>query len=538
MRATFDAWDRYSHAGGSSPEETPEYASNHHNSHVRYSRSSMTEIIQGAEEIREWDPEKITEWWEAKIDESNKLIESTQEVEAYYIRRQEDKAVRSKTVRELREAFFLERASKLEKPVSQKVLDMMPRYHASMAIPHEPHERSWTEFLPKLKEDRDEAESFIKLEEECQFNPVIGAIKAQDYLTLQEERAKGDTPIQQVIKATATRVILGIQKAVEDGCVADSDIVPLVLRRTFERFDPTEVMQCSIGETCSRTLLMDDARMVISVVVLPFLEGMNKAGAAKMLKCPGCKRKDSKRVFDFEALMCHIFEKHAPFIGDFRYFRVPKAYLPERTHFPWLSIKWPKNLPVLAKHHAANGKWDPEDDSDYQQEPRVEPPNYTHNAFEGRSAICNADPQFLNNLLHVCSIFENEPIEPRFKTQIALKYALQVHKKNQPGMPVGADILHVLQAALLKAGHKKVFENFHCLACYEDKDRPKRFNKYVERPQSFVKLREHFISNHDEAMWAEQMFKLPHEGELWEVLHEPGNWGAYEAFNCFFPSDY
>ena len=462
------------------------------------------------------------------------MLESILKIEGYYVNGKFLKAEESRCTREEREQFFAEKALALNPPISQRALDMMPKYHAAIAIAGQPQERSWKEFLPKLEKDREEAETFLRLEAECLLNPAVAAKKVQDYNATKQGREKRNHPVQLKVAAAAAKVVAEFKEQIQDGLIADSDILPMMLRRTFEEYDPDDVMQYS-EET---PLLMADAVNVVSEIITPFLLALDKMEALKMLKCPGCNRNDTKKLWEFDMLMLHVFEKHAPMVGGFRYFRVPKAYLPEHTIFPWFCINWPKNLPMIAKHHKATGEWNHADIYEYQQEPRVIPRIFSHCAFDGRSVSHDLGfypDQFWQNIIYVCQALKNSPLNPTFTTQIALKFALWKHYLIYPGRSVGSHALVKLRIALVKEGLQNVFENFSCLECFEDEDRLRRNNKFAERPQTLKKLNDHFSGFHQDTHWAVNMFKLPHEGELWEALNEPANKGALDLFNRLFP---
>lgn len=519
-------------------QDAPAWANIHHNAHVRYSRSSLSVLIKDTEALASLTPEEQDQWWQDRVEKADKLLESIKKIENHQEHEKINKSEVSKSIREERGRYFRDNALTLTTPVSQQSLEMMPKYHATVAIPKTPGATSWKRFVSKLEPHLEEAKMFVELEAECILNPEIGIQKIQEYNATKEKRESGNLPTQIVIKATASRVLAGFEALIENGLVADSDILPMLLRRIYEAFNPKAVMQYSDSEHCS-PLLMDDARMVVSEMIGPFLSGLNKTGAMKMLKCPGCKRKDTKKLWEFEPLMRHIYAKHTSLVGCFKYFRVPKAFLPDHTTFPWLCINWPNNLPILAKHHNATGEWNHENVAEYQQEQPVMPQFFSHGAFDGRSVSHGQGypPEaFLKNVLFVCNALNDDTLDAQFKTQMALKFALEKYKVNYPNDHVSSQVLNNLQPALARDDLRKVFENLCCLACCETPDRSKRNNKFAQRPQSLASLKEHYMGIHEDSLWAVKMFKLPNEGELWEALTAVGNEKAFSLFERLFPT--
>lgn len=537
MRATFDAWSRYSYAGDAPLANAPDYVHIQNRVDVRYMRSSLSALIIDIEALPHLTPEEQSTWWEVKADNANQALEKIQAIEKFQYLNKNNKSQTAKSTRGEREAYFREMAAQLDDPLYARALNMMPKYHSAVAIPKLPSERSWKKFTAKAEEARKETKVFEDSETKCLYNPSIGAEKRRTYENLRTLRRDSETPIQQAIKAAGARAIVRYQARIQQGLIADSDILPLLLRATYEEFDSNEALYYSHGQDCSLILTFDDAKEVVESTFAPFLKELNKTSVLRSLKCPGCKRKDSNKLYEFPFLMRHIYQKHAPLVGDFRYFRVPTAYVPPMVTFPGLYFKWPKNLPVLAKHHVATGKWDPEDVSDYQLETVHMPRVYSNTAFNGRSVSLNGpDPkEFVDNCLFVCKLYNDIRLDAKFKTQIALKFASEKYQLAFPNDLLEIAVLDNLQLALVKDGCKNVFEKFQCLACSLDEERPRRNNKFANRPQSFMKLKEHFLASHGTSNWAANMFKLPHEGELWEVLNLPENESSLNLFDALFP---
>lgn len=482
-------------------------------------------------------------WVENRVEANRGLVEKLRQIEAYVETEKQKKRSQAGSIKAAREAFFVERALQLDPPLSVKALEMVPKYKASIEIPKLPTERSWQELLPKLQEARAKAEKMIRKKEKMDDDKDR---MCMEYKKMLEDRKQNTTAEQRFVLELAEKEVNAVDALVEANIVAHVDFVPFVFRSIFEETSKP-------GKYHGRPyrLVLDDARMVYDCLIADAIDRWNdhaKIRAAKNLKCPGCKRKDSHRLHEFEALIKHIGEKHADKVGPLSYFRCqvlttdPDKRVPDQEGIPWCRLKWPRNLPILASHREVVGEWDPDDRSDYIHAPSVIPRNLSRDAFEGRCVEDGEDPprgDFIKNVVRAASLFDGMPISAKFKTQIVFKYALDRH--NNASRDFGAEsivqvqVLKDLPTSLIRAGVRGLFEGLHCKACCVNDAREKRHNKFADKKQSLGELIKHYLAIHEHYSWTSNLFDLPSAEELWEELMKPGMAQTYQTFDNLFP---
>ena len=547
-KVAFDSWGRYCWVGEYSTR--PSWAQ-HSGNHVRYSRLALTNFVREVDAFTAPGPNGETKtmeekeaWFEEKKEANRVLVESLQQIEAYIEREKQKKSVQAKAIKAERIAFFKARAALMDPPLSAEALDILPKYHAAIEIPKLPTERSWQELLPKLQADRAKAEGKLSANAKISADSEASEQLRAEYITTGENREHNTTPEQVFVLNLADKVITAVGGLVEAGTVAHVDFVTLVFRRIYEAYYDQTHDTGKPGNYNGRPyrLLLDDARMVYNQKILPYVNNWYnpvKIRAAKELKCPGCKRKDSHRLHTFENLMVHIHDMHSTRVGSLSYFDTPPKTLPPRHKgVAWFRLEWPRNLPILASHHEVIGDWNPNDDSDYIHMPRVQPRVLSHGAFDGRCVPNDDDPprqDFLENIIHAARLLVEAPFPEKFKSQIVFKYALDKYRKFRPGSDVPVDFMTNLPTALIRAGIRGLFEGFHCLNCTMDDRRPRRNNKFVDKNQTLGDLIKHYQAVHDSPNWSDYLLKFPSDKELWEALTKPGAEKAYQVFVNLFP---
>ena len=525
----------------------PDWAK-HTGNHARFSRWALKRCIEEFDDYLAVGPNKeqkteaeVDAWVEQKK-ASNAVVEAALlDIEDYESKAKDQKSIASKKTKADRVAFFRERALALTPPLSEEALNMLPKYLASIEIPKPPTERAWRELLPKLLKDRAKAEMILSDEAKVDGNAAFCNQLVRSYEATQEKRRGNATPEQKSILRLADEVIAALSGAIEAREVAHIDFVPLAFRKVFEAYNLRyDTSKPDYGGT-RYYLLLADAKMVYTEKLLPFIlrwGDVAKTIQAKELKCPGCKRRDCHRLFSFEKLMDHIATDHTKDIGSLSYFRVPVKTLPSFTMTAYCRLKWPRNLPILASHQQVISEWDPEDDSEYVHAPVELPRNLSHNAFEGRCVQQFGGPppgDLLKDIVYAGSLLVGAPIGDKFKTLIAFKFALERHSKSgeEPDVPV--EVLRELPTALIQAGIRGLFEDFHCQTCSNDEARERRHKRYVEKNQSLGDLVKHYVACHDHSLWTTRMFDLPSAEELWETLTNPGMEKALQVFTELFP---
>ncbi|MCJ1467671.1 hypothetical protein MMC07_006296 [Pseudocyphellaria aurata] len=552
-KVTFDSWNRYCWVGD--PSEKPDWAQNP-GTHVRYSCLALMIFIRDADQFSAVGPngegktkEEKEAWVANRVEANRVLVEKLRQIEAYVETEKQKKRSQAGSIKAAREAFFIEKALQLDPPLSVKALEMVPKYKASIEIPKLPTERSWQELLPKLQEARAKAEKMIRKKEKMDDAKER---MCMEYKKLSEDRKQNTTAEQRFVLELAEKEIDAVNAMVEDNQVAHVDFIPFVFRRVFEEYiHKHETSKPGNYHGRPYRLVLDDARMIYDCLIAEAIDRWNdhaKIRAAKNLKCPGCKRKDSHRLHEFEALIRHIGEKHADKVGPLSYFRFqvlttdPDKRVPDYEGVPWCRLKWPRNLPILASHREVVGEWDPDDQSDYIHAPSVIPRNLSRDAFAGRCVENGEAPprgDFIKNVIHAASLFDGMPISAKSKTQIVFKYALDRHNNAfkdfgaEPTVQVQA--LRDLPTSLIRAGVRGLFEGLHCKACCVNDTREKRHNKFADKKQSLGELIKHYLATHEHCSWTLNLFDLPSAEELWEELMKPGMAQTYQIFDDLFP---
>lgn len=542
--ASFDSFQHFENSG---TYPTPPVWTRNSQAHVvGYELAKVSKKIKEIEEFLRVEPgelqktdEEVEAWYNPQIEANKNLVLQIQAVEDWDNTRRLQRLEDTKLHKNKRAEYYREQAKNMVPPLEPEALVLTQSYIRAVDIPKAPSERSWQILEKKLKKERAEAEGIVRAQKD-EENLIEHRQQCIDmYRTLAERRAKNDTVEQIAVLAAADAVIESLKASNVLDQIADVDIIHVILRQVHKRYYAAEDAPGPEHNTNGYRLLLADAKMVYERKIEPIINGWNdeaRSKVAKMLKCRGCVRRDIQHRFTWDQLFCHIARKHAPDIGDFRQLHVPIAELPGSVTFPWCRLEWPKNLPMIAEHHTATGKWDPQDDSEYQEAPRAKKVTASHAAYAGRSVSREAGPpdlRFVDNVMYAVSLLRPTPLDAKFKTCIAFTFAL-----NKYGLVAGEtplfDVVIDLQLALVRGGHYDLFEHFRCHTCCQQSN-PAKNNKFVNKGQPFGELVEHYRACHSPGQWTTHMLKLPSPEELWSALSEPGMHSALQVFEQLFP---
>ncbi|CAL8576970.1 hypothetical protein XPA_002830 [Xanthoria parietina] len=366
------------------------------------------------------------------------------------------------------------------------------------------------------------------------------ASRAEEYAAFADARVIAPPPETLVVVALAHRIVVDMKDGRTSRSVADGDFVRVALMRTYNKFHE-DWAACPPARP-SR-LLMDDARRVYQEVIEPRLDlrakrsSFRRTEATGSVTCPGCKKgRGIVKLYSFPDLMIHIFEQHAADdTGDFRDFRVDSVDLPYHVRFPWCSIEWPRNLPILAVGQDTKGRWDLHGEG--EEDPQL---SYCDpGAFEGRVAAASMGPpplQFAPNVLFAASQLENSSLGDEFQTTIALEYAVQKYESARHSRP-GFDLLEELQLALMRNGVKGLFEGFRCQKCCEAVVHEGRVGYLARSVKPLGELSEHFRKAHGkEGDWTRNMLDLPSAQDVLAELQLPRHRASLTVFESLFPT--
>ncbi|KAL8854251.1 MAG: hypothetical protein Q9221_000965 [Calogaya cf. arnoldii] len=357
------------------------------------------------------------------------------------------------------------------------------------------------------------------------------ASRAQEYTEFADARLNFPPPETALVMSLAQRVV-------DDMTMPDGEFVRVALMRTYKRFQ--EEWPAVYPGRPSR-LLMDDARRVYREMLEPRLEfrvkrsPFRRTEATGSVTCPGCKRgRRPVKLYSFPDLMIHIFERHAYNAhDDFEDFRVDRGELPCSVRFPWCSVVWPKNLPILAAGQDTKGRWDLHKEGEERPQLSFRDPG----AFDGRVVAASMGPpasEFVSNVLFAASQLESSSLGDAFQTQIALEYAVQKYESARDSLP-GLDLLDELQLALMRTGVKGLFERFRCHICCEAVVHEGRVGYLARSVKPLGELSEHFRKAHMTAHWTREMLNLPSTQDLLGELQQARHLSSLTVFESLFP---
>ena len=274
-------------------------------------------------------------------------------------------------------------------------------------------------------------------------------------------------------------------------------------------------------------LTLEDARAVVHEILEPEVKSWNNPrryiAALASFKCAGCPRKDCHTRYSFVKVCEHIYEKHAKYVGEDTEFSVfakplPK-YPPGQETFPWFTVPWPRNLPLVAAHHQVSrqDKWIPDADVPYM--PAKKPS--TVSAFANRQAYDERSVQASNfeaNLVFAASRLSSTALGAHCQTRIALQYALDrfatVNRLQKPSLK---DFV---------ASFKKIKEvnvafdfRYRCGSCCKQTSIP-RTTKFIKAPIHFDELEAHFEKKHENRDWTTDMMDLPSGEQVLDLMIE------------------
>ncbi|KAL8952422.1 MAG: hypothetical protein Q9222_001657 [Ikaeria aurantiellina] len=539
---TFDGWGNYQ-CIGKYTEEKPSWLKDDSWSKTGFLRADLARIIREYEEAENGfsssDETSVNArklWIDERTKANNEHVKKLQSIENWMetykvtVRKQKDTKKRQKS------EFFIAKALTMNPPLEFDILKLTPCFRNAISTSAEASEKTWKFLEKKLQIQRGKAESLASLWDSLKEHAGQLPSGAEEYATIASERLGNTTDKQLLILALADEVLQDLITAPDAFKVADEDFVRIALSRVYTLF------QATVEDDDDCDLLMDDARMVYVEKIQPIINNMrdeSRKEAMSQLKCPGCGKREVDRGHDFLDLMDHIRHVHANRIGDFDYFHVSSAELPAAVSFPWCRLEWPRNLPILAAGQDPKGRWNLHARvSEHNSPPFLTDTQRALKIFDDRVAATSIGPSasdFVGNVMFAVSMLDENGLKDKFRTQIALEYALRKLQQAQDNPP-DFHLFEELHFALLRDGIKGVFEGFRCKNCCETVSREGRTGYFARSAKSLEELSEHYQKEHCPNEWSQDMLALPTVQELWNELHLPSNKKAYLAFEELFPT--
>ena len=512
-----------------------------HGHHRVYGKADIRRILDEWEEFTKPDAEgnsqtvaKTDDWFETKTKTRDRIMQHSQLVEHWA-----EKSVRerlsenTKTKRE-RAKFFQDRAKGLSPPLEFEALRLIEAYRRAVDIARPPTERAWKALLPKIEKDRAAAERVI---EEKRLRAIKGNKDRREqieYLQRLSRRAAGDSAEQLLLTQITEEVLKEFNESPVP--IADADFPILVLRGVRQKYYQMADDYESLGpQPVQYRLLLEDARWVFEKIISKRMDqwGSARSKAAKEFKCLGCTRNDTNIKYSFETLFCHLRERHAAELGDFSYLFREGLEMVTTVH--WLNIEWPINLPILAQHHVATGRWDPHDETPYVRYQPAADAMLT--AFDGRKVTHEGpdDGDMLKYITFAGRLLHEKPLDGNSKTSIVLKYAVEkcrVMVGDSTFLPPIQDV-EGLPVLLVRTGLYEIFNDSRCALC-------KRHDGYTSREMTRIHsigtLIAHFKERHPTVKnWPQNMMVLPDDCQLRRNLNDPAAERVRVIFDQLFP---
>ncbi|KAI9671549.1 MAG: hypothetical protein M1817_003601 [Caeruleum heppii] len=492
-------------------------------------------------------PVDMQEWIRAKHLARDEHMQKAQEIERWVASDRRVDVVDKSAIRRLRITSFSERAAQLDPPLRFEALVLIEAFNRSIDIPKEPTDRAWKVLLPKLRKDQAAAEAMLA---ERHHRHSCSSEYSQSRAIYQSRMTMADAGRgleRFLLGPIASKVLRELGRATNP--VANEDIGLIALRTIRARYyEATMAGYPGRPNAVVRPLVMEDARWLWETKITPILFAWPRIRATSALdfRCPGCSRKNLRTLYRFEQLFVHLTKTHARDVGDFR--PLHNEWLQGITDFPWLNVEWPINLPMLAAHQTATGRWDPNDDSPYVPAP-AQPETKWQYGFEHREVSkVGANPaDVMANIIHAGKLFRDIPLEPKIKTSIVVRWAIakaweherderhvsaaiRQYTRRTPVLKSDIATIQNLPTELIRHGLNDLFPRFRCPLCKIARDRA------ADRVRSVGDLIYHFRMFHFERLdWYCSMMDLPSEEEIWKAVNVEGMEKALELFESLFP---
>ena len=513
-------------------------------------------------------------WVEAVQQEHDCLIEHLQRIEVSVEQVANKKIVEARaealTLKQQRIQFYATRAAALNPPLNFTSLSKERSFRRAIDIPKAPSERAWKSLIKRIGQDQEGARNcdpivYQTLNEMLEFDefyeqdePPTQHPKAKEYSDLGMRRSfsNPEYPLKEQVFVLnlADKVISDLY---QDSLIEYYDFVHLILHGIFEAYQNIDDNDKPLGENGRYQLLMDDARMVYRIRILPLIASrfgnVDRLGIpgrfesvselAGFVKCPGFDHKHDAYAAEFEELMEHIWREHGKFPAVFRSFHVPMIELPKDSGFPWHRARWPRKMPMLRLYEKDTGRWNPHSKGQFIRTPYWEPytPSWQYisldwsGVYAQRHVLPSQDGpplhELVANVLYVVELLKDTALPAPYLAQISWTYAQRRFGRHHSYFPMA--LLEALHVALVQKGREHLFNSFRCGTC-DGKCRP---SKFARKPRPFGLLVHHIIERHKDTgrhgtggVPLNCILTVPPRG-MWTMLNQPECKPALDIFN-------
>ena len=526
-QAKFDSWCHYQWVGDY--EETPAWAKSYPGSQKIMYGSSAVKNLQNEiivfMRLNKTDEEKEV-WFTTKEAANKAFVDKLQEVEAWCETHRLGKMNINDVIKKQRATYYKEQARSIG--MDPDALALCPAFMRAVRISTPPTQRTWQQLLAKIKDERSDAEAELRGRQRRAEIQKYRDQLAEDYRANLQIRANKSSVEQKVVLALADEVVSGLIDSPNP--TADTDLIHIILRGVFKAYQAhVPKPKCKNGS--DYRLIMDDARMVYEMKVKPIYKRLRdpiRNQRAKLVKCPCCQ--GTNATISFELILQHMYDEHR-YDGCFSFFGVTNSIY--MGHDPWYRAEWPRNLPILADHHEATGKWNPDDDSEYKCKEPTSIPAISE-AFNRRGVDVKGPiptSNFVVSIVYAAKKLRCTTLPSQLQALIVMEYArCRYEYSGKP--PLSVEYLREMQSSLETHCRGDLFDGFCCLRCHQKN----QATEFKDHPHTFAELSAHYVSRHDEQHWMRNMFHFPPALLLWTALESPENKNAKAIFDQLFPA--
>lgn len=367
--AMYDSWNHYQWAGHY--PETPVWAGTYGAQSPVFSKPDVKRFQTRFEDFMATFPangpsQEETTAWLAKQEAANAIVVSQlQKIEQWM---ENDRKLREKEradIREARALFFAKGAACLDPPLEEGVLALCPSYRRSIEIAKPATEKSWQILRDKVKPEREHAaELYVKkkrLEDIRGYREFLINHRDETIRNRQRTHSEEHCLVLKLGSTVVERILSDAQG------IHDLDLVNVILREVYEEFQKLDDNEKPTNAHGPYRLLMDDARLIYMENILPLIARFScqsrQTLAKTKLKCPVKDCRQLGHVGDFLSLMEHIHTHHTKILD----MNILMIHL---RGFPWYTLEWPRNLPMLSSHQeAGESDWDMDSEPAYNRFP-------------------------------------------------------------------------------------------------------------------------------------------------------------------------
>jgi hypothetical protein len=335
-----------------------------------------------------------------------------------------------------------------------------------------------------------------------------------------------------------------LERCIEDD-VSDSDLVLLTLKNVYDRYYSQNRLPQGLnfnGRNGPYSLSLDDCRLIIDHVIKKEV-GSNTQRATQVFhrfRCPACiKEKDRGRNHSFTGCFEHLLNHHGRTVGDGpEFWRYALSERPQREvywfrnlPFPFLSTRWPRNLPVLPEHQDPTllEPWDPSSTRPYIREIPG-----TVSIFEGRQVNDKIEAEtFLDYFAHAAKALVGIRLSGQGLMRIAFQFALDSSRRQQLPQPSVTEFMDAVPG--IQAINPTMDFRFRCGKCMERMDQ-KSSARHVKHNIPLGPLYLHWSKMHgedvaasnprrdadidpnDDSHWTVSFMHLPSDCELHDMV--------------------